>query len=67
MTVTDIVPATNMAELDRGGVKGLLQRAEHYRLTTGNYKTHCVAAAVVETYNSGRGGKHLTSWWKDAA
>jgi len=64
--VDDLTLVTRLDKA-RGGVKGLLQRAEHYRLTTGNYKTHCVAAAVVDTYNSGRGGKHLTSWWKDAA
>lgn len=50
-----------------GGVKGLLQRAETYRLQTGNLKTHCVAAAVVDTYNRGKGGRKLTSWWKDAS
>lgn len=63
--VDDLTLVTRL-EKARGGVKGLLQRAEHYRLTTGNNKTHCVAAAVVDTYNSGRGGKNLTSWWKDA-
>jgi len=64
--VDDLTLVTRLDKA-KGGIKGLLQRAEHYRLTTGNYKTHCVAAAVVDTYNSGRGGKNLTSWWKDAA
>ena len=64
--VDDLTLVTRLGKA-KGGIKGLLQRAEHYRLTTGNYKTHCVAAAVVDTYNSTRGGKHLTSWWKDAS
>lgn len=64
--VDDLTIVTRLDKA-RGGIKGLLQRGEHYRLTTGNYKTHCVAAAVVDTYNSGRGGKNLPSWWKDAA
>lgn len=48
-----------------GGVNGLLGKAENLRRQTGNYKSHCVAAAAVEIINSGRGGKKLPSWWKD--
>lgn len=28
---------------------------------------HCVAAAVVDTINGGKGGKKLPSWWRDAS
>lgn len=47
-----------------GGVGGLLGTAENIRRGTGNYKSHCVAAAVVETINKGRGGKKLRDWFK---
>lgn len=47
-----------------GGVNGLLNKAEQLRRQTGNQKGQCVAAAAVDTINSGRGGKKLTSWWK---
>lgn len=50
-----------------GGVNGLLNKAETLRRTTGNQKAHCVAAAAVDIINSGRGGKKLPSWWRDAA
>ena len=46
------------------GVNGLLNKAEVLRNQTGNPKGHCVAAAAVEIYNGGRGGKKLPSWWK---
>lgn len=47
-----------------GGVNGLLNKAEVLRRSTGNQKGQCVAAAAVDTINSGRGGKKLPSWWK---
>lgn len=47
-----------------GGVNGLLGKAERLKLSTGNEKAHCVAAAAVEIINSGKGGKKLESWWK---
>jgi hypothetical protein len=47
-----------------GGVNGLLGKAENIRRLTGNQKSHCVAAAAVETINRGRGGKKLPGWWK---
>jgi hypothetical protein len=52
-----------------GGVNGLLGKAAQLRLSTGQPRAHCVAAAAVDIINSGqRGGKRLTSWWKkDAA
>lgn len=50
-----------------GGVNGLLGKAEQLRRQTGNYKSHCVAAAAVDFINTGRGGKKLPSWWKGDA
>lgn len=47
-----------------GGVNSLLGKAEVLRQRTGNYKSHCVAAAAVEIINTGKGGKKLPSWWK---
>jgi hypothetical protein len=47
-----------------GGVNGLLGKAEQLRQRTGNYKSHCVAAAAVDIINTGKGGKKLPSWWK---
>lgn len=64
--VDDLTLVTRLGKA-MGGVKGLLQRGERYRLMTGNLKAHCVAAAAVDTYNAGRGGKKLPTWWKDAA
>ena len=48
-----------------GGSHGLLGKAENIRRSTGNQKNHCVAAAVVEIVNAGRGGKKLPSWWRE--
>jgi hypothetical protein len=47
-----------------GGVGGLLNRANQLRLTTGNQKGQCVAAAVVDIANRGSGGRKLPSWWR---
>jgi hypothetical protein len=52
----------------RGGVKGLLGRADTLRLQTRNSRAHCVAAAVIDIMNATRaGGKRLPSWWKKTA
>ena len=48
----------------RGGVHGLLNRAEVLHKQTGSAKAHCVAAAAVDIINAKRGGKKLPSWWK---
>lgn len=64
--LTDDRAATALSS-GRGGVSSLLGRAETLRLQTGNTKAHCVAAAVVEQVNSGRGGKRLPTWWKATA
>lgn len=62
----DEAEATRKLANAPGGVGTLLTKAEHLRNTTGNYKAICVAAAVVETINRGKGGKKLPAWWKDA-
>lgn len=49
----------------RGGMSGLLQRAHAIKERMGGQKPHCVAAAAVEIYNAGRGGKKLASWWRE--
>jgi hypothetical protein len=48
----------------RGGVNGLLGKAEDLHRRTGSPKSHCVAASAVEINNTGRGGKRLTPWWR---
>lgn len=50
-----------------GGVNGLLGRADTMYRRTGNRRNHCVAAAAVAIYNSGKGGIKLPSWWKGGA
>jgi hypothetical protein len=46
-----------------GGVNGLLGRAEQIKSSHGVTLAEGVAAATVETYNQGRGGINLPSWW----
>lgn len=48
-----------------GGSHGMLGKAETIRRGTGNQKNHCVAAAIVEIMNAGRGGRKLPSWWRE--
>lgn len=48
----------------RGGVNGLLGKADVLHRQSGNRRPHCVAAATVALYNSGRGGGKLPSWWR---
>jgi hypothetical protein len=48
-----------------GGVNGLLGRGEKLYQRIGGRRNHCVAAAAVSIYNSGKaGGSRLPSWWK---
>lgn len=53
-----------------GGVGAMLAKAERSRKETGNPKHSCVAASIVDTYNSmsaeakGGDGSRLLSWWK---
>lgn len=51
------------------GAKAIVEDGEKYRLRTGNLKSHCIAAAVVDVYNAGlapRSAKRVPSWWRDA-
>lgn len=51
------------------GVRGLIRRAESQRERTGNQKSQCVAATVVDIYNKGAGARsasRLPAWWKGA-
>jgi len=54
-----------VAKLSRrfGGVNGLLGRAEQIKSSYSVSLAIGVAAATVETYNAGRGGGNLPSWW----
>lgn len=63
--IDDLIMVTKLGNA-HGGVTGLLGKAEHIHRSTGNPKAHCVAAAAVEIYNSGRSGKKVQSWWKAA-
>lgn len=48
------------------GVRGLLRRVESQRERTGNQKSQCVAATVVDIYNkalSPRSSERLPDWW----
>lgn len=59
--------AHRLSEL-RKGAHELLLKAESLRQKTGNQKTHCVAAVVVDIYNKGMGprdSQRLPSWWKE--
>jgi hypothetical protein len=47
-----------------GGPRGLLNKANQLRLTTGNQRGQCVAAVVVDLHNRGGDGKKLPSWWR---
>lgn len=62
--VLDEQIATEKLGSNRGGVNGLLGRADVLHKQTGQAKTQCVAAAAVECINRGRGSKKLPSWWK---
>ena len=46
-----------------GGMSGLMAKSEVIRRQVGRPKPHCIAAAIVETINAGRGGKKLPDWW----
>jgi hypothetical protein len=59
--------AARLAETQHG-VRGLLRRAESQREKTGNQKSQCIAAAVVDIYNKGlhaRAAARLSPWWKE--
>lgn len=49
------------------GPSALLHAGEELRLATGRQRGHCIAAAVVNIYNKGRGSRspaRLTDWFK---
>lgn len=50
-----------------GGLTGVLNRAAVIQNTTGRSKANCVAAAIIDAYNTRQGGKKLTTWWKAEA
>lgn len=55
-----------------GGAGAVLTKSERARRETGNPKFSCVAAAIVDTFNSitkqkGGDGTRLLSWWKAIA
>lgn len=47
----------------RNGWDGLVQRASKIKSATGSTQVEASAAAVVEFYNTGRGGVKLMAWW----
>lgn len=47
----------------RGGLQGLLSRADIVKRQTGVQKPISIAAAAVEIINSGKGGKKIPGWW----
>lgn len=47
-----------------GGTIALTRRADALKLKTGHRRPDCVAAAIVDTINSGKGGSKLESWWR---
>lgn len=53
----------------RNGWKGVIQKTTAIKEHMGCTQPEAAAAAVVEFYNAGRGGKKLPSWWRseDAA
>lgn len=65
-TITDATFIERLATT-HGGVSGLIGKAEQLRKITRNAKGHCVAAAAVEIYNRGRGGKKIPDWWRQSA
>lgn len=48
----------------RNGWKGLVQKTALIKEHMGVTQTEAAAAAVVEFYNAGRGGKKLPAWWR---
>ena len=51
----------------RAGAAGLMGRAVVVHKQTGSALSQCIASAVVEAVNRGRGGKKLPDWWTASA
>lgn len=51
----------------RGGVKGLMGKAAVIKERVRQPYNQCIAAAVVEILNAGKGGAKLASWWREDA
>ena len=49
----------------RNGWKGVIQKTAAIKEQMGCTQPEAAAAAVVEFYNGGRGGRKLPSWWRD--
>lgn len=49
----------------RNGWKGLVQKTALIKAQMGVTQPEAAAAAVVEFYNAGRGGKKLPTWWHE--
>lgn len=51
--------------LTHNGVRGVLRRAEDLRNKTGNEKSQCVAAVIVEMHNKrSHRSERMAEWWK---
>jgi Family of unknown function (DUF6551) len=48
----------------RSGPLGIYQKANTLKRQTGNTQTQCIAGAIVEMLNGGRGGFKIPDWWK---
>jgi hypothetical protein len=48
-----------------GGLSGLQNQAERFRQRTGLSRGQCIAAAVVDAVNRGKGGTKLAGWWRN--
>lgn len=49
------------------GWKGVIQKTSIVKEAFGVTQNEAAPAAVVDIYNSGKGGKKLPSWWREAA
>lgn len=55
--------ATAVAKLGKASLQGLLAQASVLRRATARPQAECIAAAVIDLMNRGRGGKKLAGWW----
>lgn len=64
-SVLDDARAVERLSSAMGGLSGLLNKAETMRRQMGAAKSQCIAAAIVDTLNAGKGGKKLAAWWAE--